>query len=270
MFFDTHTHLQFKAFKGKVDKSIKEALEAGIEKMVVVGTDVQSSQSALELAQKHEGVFAAVGIHPHHIFEHKDTPHILGKHLEQIEKLFQSKKVVAVGETGIDKHHYLKTKHTEYEVNEHFITLQKKAFAAQIKLALTYQKSIIIHNREAVKETLEVLEANWDRSLERNAVFHCFEPDQRLLDYAKNNHIYIGIDGDITFDKAKQDFVKKIPLELLVLETDSPFLVPQGFNFPNTPKNLKEVLNFIAKIRDEKRQELEINILKNSYKLFNL
>lgn len=265
---DTHTHLQFKAFAGKVDQVIKEALEVGVEKMVVVGTNVETSKKAVELTQKVDSLYAAVGIHPHHIFEHHDTPKTLANHLEEIERLVSQDKVIAIGEVGMDKHVYQKTKHQNYQITDKFIALQKEAFIAQIKLALKCKKSLIIHNREAVEETLEILEQNWDKSLEGKTVFHCCEPDQKLLDFAKKHYIYIGIDGDVTYDKVKQEFVKKIPLELLVLETDSPFLVPKVFEFPNTPANLNYINKFIAQLLDMDLDKLEKLVTGNSTKLF--
>ncbi|MBI3486433.1 TatD family hydrolase [Candidatus Daviesbacteria bacterium] len=265
---DTHTHLQFRAFENSVDQVIKEALKAGVEKMIVVGTNVKTSKKAVELAQKIDCLYAAVGIHPHHIFEHHDTPEVLDEHLKKVEELITQNKVVAIGEVGMDRHVYQKTKHKNYQITEKFINLQKKAFAAQIKLALKHQKSLIIHNREAVEETLEVLEENWDKSLEGKTVFHCCEPDQKLLAFAKAHQIFIGIDGDITYDKAKQEFVKKIPLNLLVLETDSPYLLPTGLKFPNTPANLNIIAEFLAKLLKIDPNDLKQQTFQNSQALF--
>ncbi len=294
--FDTHTHLNFKDFDpstplrtgGKVDQVIKEAQEAGVEKMIVVGTNVETSKKAVGLAQKYDCLYAAIGIHPHHIFEYVDseiaasqTPRkdVIAKRLvkqslehdlKEIEQLLSNPKVIAVGEVGMDRHNYGNTKYPNYQVSKEFIDLQKQAFIAQIKLALKYKKSLVIHNREAAKETLEILEQNWDKNLEGRAVFHCCEADQRLLNFAVKYHIFIGIDGDVTYNKAKQEFVKKVPLELLVLETDSPFLVPAGLKFPNTPKNLNFIAEFIANNVRIDIEELKKVTLKNTLSLFKL
>lgn len=283
--FDTHTHLQFKAFKGLEDQVVEQSKADGVTHMVVVGTNIETSKTATLLAARHKGVYAGVGIHPHHIFEYLN-PVILSEtknlkdpssrpvgiqdDINQIEKLLEKDKVVAVGEVGMDRHLYTKTRHANYQVKDQLIALQREAFAAQINLALKHQKSLIIHNREAVKDTLEVLEANWDRRLEGRSVFHCCEPDDRLLDFAKAHKVFIGVDGDVTYDKDKQEFVKKVPLELLVLETDSPYLIPEGFNFPNTPANLAYIGEYIAKVLGILKEKLEKITSDNSKKLFRV
>ncbi len=270
---DTHTHLQFQAFEGIVDQVIKESLEAGIEKMIVVGTNIETSIKALDLAQKYESLYASVGIHPHHIFAYLNNRFhprggSLGEDLKQIEKLITDEKVIAVGEVGMDRQVYGKTKYENYKVTEKFIDLQKKAFAFQIKLAIKYKKTLIIHNILAVSKLLEILDDHLGGGLSLKVVFHCCEPDERLLAFAKEHHIYIGIDGDITEYPAKQEFIKKVPLDLLVLETDSPFLAPIGFKFPNTPKNLIEINNFIADLLNKDSQELKKIVTDNSIQLF--
>ena len=271
---DTHTHLQFKAFEGKVGEVIKSANRSGIEKILVVGTNVETSGKAVELAQKHEGVYASAGIHPHHIFALLHSGADVKSHLKEIEKLIIHKKVVAVGETGIDKHVYLNTKYTDYEISEDFLILQKEFFREQIKLAVKYKKSLIIHNRDAVPELLEVLEANWDPFLEGRSVFHCCEPDQRILDFAIEKKVYIGIDGDITYDPDKQDFIKGAPLELLVLETDSPHFTPEPLKSEgivlNEPKNLSLIADYIAILTKQPIGIVRKLSSKNSAVLFKL
>src|SRR3990167_6531623 len=132
-----------------------------------------------------------------------------------------SKKAIEVAEkfehvyasVGIHPHHIFKFQETN----------SKK----QIQLALQYKKSLIFHNREAKKDFLEVVDSLWSAQLEGRAVFHCCEPDEELLSYALAHKIFIGVDGDVTYSKEKREFVKKIPLESLVFETDSPFLLPE-------------------------------------------
>lgn len=252
MLIDTHTHLQFKAFEGKVDEVIKRANDSGIEKIIVVGTNLETSKKAIELAQKYDGLYASVGIHPHHVFAHFHSQTDLKLHLKEIEELVQNEKVIALGETGVDKHNYPNTSYKNYQITEELIEFQKFFFKEQIKLAIKHKKSLIIHNRQAVSELLQVLEENWDPFLEGRSLFHCCEPDQKLLDFAIKHKVFIGIDGDITYDKAKQDFIKQVPLKLLVLETDSPYFVPEPLKsqgiFLNEPKNLIIIAEFIANL----------------------
>lgn len=298
---DTHTHLQFKAFEGKVDQVIKSASESGVEKIVVVGTNLETSRKAIELAEKYEGLFASVGIHPHHVFsychferreesvdQNKQIPRSLGmtkEIIDQLELLLKNPKVIAIGESGLDRHIYESTKYKNYQITEEFIQAQKLFFEEQIKLAIKHKKTLIIHNRKAVPELLEVLEENWDPFLVNRSVFHCCEPDQRLLDFAMKHTVFIGIDGDITYDNQKQEFIKKVPLELLVLETDSPYFVPEPLRHSrespvdfrvdrnpiiNEPKNLNIIAEFLTILTDRPIEIVRKLSSKNSSNLFKL
>jgi len=286
MFFDTHCHLNFQVFAGRVEEVIAEAKKAGVSHIVVPGTDIETSKKAVEIAEKYDGVYAAVGIHPHHVYQinqkrsaesekirnqknsdRSDISDYSG--LSEIEKLLISNKVVAVGEVGLDKHEYKKTVynvHKVYKVHKEFIELQKEFFVEQIKLAHKYKKALIIHNREAKKEILEIL-THHSSLITYHSVFHCCEPDEKLLEFAKKHKMFIGIDGDINYRKDKQEFIKKIPLELLVLETDSPYLSPER-KFPNEPKNIKIIAEFIAKLINTSIKRLIKVTTKNARKLF--
>jgi len=281
--FDTHCHLNFSAFDGILEKVISEAKNERVEKFVVPGTDIETSKKAVEIAKKYDGIYAAVGIHPHHIYEVKiqkakvksyNLKLKINKLIEEIENLLKEEKVVAVGEIGLDRHIYQKTKYESYKIDEEFIKLQKEIFLAQLNLAKKYKKTVIIHNREAKNDLLKILTSNWQLVTSNRIVFHCCEPDFDLLDFAKKNNIYIGVDGDVTYDQKKQAFVKKIPLSLLVLETDSPFLTPSPLRenkktkFPNTPKNLILIAQKVAEIKGEKVEKIRKVTKNNSMKLF--
>jgi len=278
--FDTHCHLNFSAFDGILEKVISEAKNEEVEKFVVPGTDVETSKKAVEIAKKYEEVFAAVGIHPHHVKEIqnlklKTQNDNLKLKINEIEKLITHPKVVAVGEIGLDRHIYQKTKYKDYKIDEEFIALQKEVFLAQLDLAKKYKKTVIVHNREAKDDLLKILNTCY-LLLNTPMVFHCCEPDFDLLNFAKKNHIYIGVDGDVTYDPKKQAFVKEIPLSLLVLETDSPFLTPaplrndQKTKFPNTPKNLVLVAQKVAKIKGEKVEKIMKITKENGERLFGV
>ncbi len=274
--FDTHCHLNFSAFKKNLGEVIQNAKKEGVNYFVIPGTDFESSKHAIEIAEQYEGIYAAVGIHPHHIFQirsvlSKDGP----SQISQIEALISRKKVVAVGEIGLDRHMYKKTKYQDYQINEGFIELQKEFLKKQIGLAIKYKKNIILHNREAKNEILKIVgEPAVAKALAGKAVFHCCEPDQELLDFAIQHTIFIGVDGDVTYNQKKQEFVKKIPLELLVLETDSPFLLPEPFRtqrqFPNEPKNISVIANFISRIKQISAEQLNKITTENAKKLFQI
>ena len=121
---------------------------------------------------------------------------------------------------------------------------------------------------------LQVLEENWDSFLETRSVFHCCEPDQRLLDFAIKHKVFIGIDGDITYDPAKQDFIKQVPLTNIVLETDSPYFIPEPLRSEgitlNDPQNLNITAEFIAQLINTNPLSLKTQTLNNSLRLFNL
>jgi len=283
--FDTHCHLNFSAFDGILEETIFEAKKAGVEKFVVPGTDVETSKKAVEIAKKYEGVYAAVGIHPHHVFKIKnekiknknDNEKLkISKIIKAIENLLTKPKVVAVGEIGLDRHIYQKTKYEDYKIDEEFIALQKEVFLAQLNLAKKYKKTVIIHNREAKDDLLKILTSNQQLVTSNRIVFHCCEPDFDLLDFAKKHHIYIGVDGDVTYDPKKQAFVKEVPLSLLVLETDSPFLTPSPFRdnkktkFPNTPKNLVLIAQKVAEIKGEKVEKIMKITKENGERLFGV
>jgi len=195
------------------------------------------------------------------------------RQLLEIEKLLTLPKVVAVGEVGLDRHIYQKTKYRNYQIDEKFIGLQKQLFIEQIKLAIKYEKSLIIHSREAAGEMLAILgESSLTTPLTGHIVFHCCEANDRLVEFALNHHIYIGVDGDVTYSKSKQEFVKKVPLELLVLETDSPFLLPEPLRsqkiYPNEPKNLLLIAEKIAELKKTSIKHLIEATTENAKKLF--
>ncbi len=272
--FDTHAHLQFGAFEKNTDEVIAAAKRAGVTHMMIPSTDVATSQASMRLAQKYENIYAAVGIHPHHIFEYQtqNGKGDIKDELEEIEKLLSGKKVVAVGEVGVDRYYYTRTKYADYQVTSEFIDLQKEMLKRQISLALSYNKRLILHNRQAKADLLDVLDSVWDSKLENRTVLHCCEPDLELLDYAKSHKMYIGVDGDITYDSSKADFISRVPLSMLVLETDSPYLLPEPLRtqkkFPNTPANLKLIAQKVAEVQQISIDEVKRIITNNAVALF--
>lgn len=273
--FDTHTHLNFRRFKKNFDKVIKEAKNKGVIGFVVPGTDLKTSRQALAIANRYPYVFAAVGLHPHHVYKLvklKNWREEMETILEELDKLLSEKKVVAVGEVGLDKYSYQQTKYDGYKIDDRLISLQKELLIEQIKLAIKHKKSLILHNREATKEFLNILENGWDKQLEGRTVFHCCEPNDSLLDFARHHRIFIGVDGDVTYNWEKQVFIKKVPLAMLVLETDAPFLLPEPLRsqrkYPNEPGNLPIIVNFLAHLLVKTRREIIKATTQNACLLF--
>lgn len=266
--FDTHCHLNFKAFEGRVAEILGEAKKAGVDKIIVPGADLNSSQRAVEIAQQYDNVWAAVGIHPHHARDCEN------KDLNKLKKLAQEDKVVAIGEIGLDYHKYKKTRYNNSTVTQNLKQKQAEVLEKQIRLAQKLNKPLIFHNREAKVDFLTVLEKIGWENLSGQAVFHCCEPDQQLLTIAQQYQIFIGVDGDVTYNNRKNEFTKQVPLDRLVLETDSPYLTPEPARsknrFPNKPANLIHTANYIAKIKGVKRSRLEKITTQNTLSLFNL
>ena len=270
MLIDTHCHLNFQAFAGREGEVIARARERGVGQFVVPGTDLATSQKAVELASIYPEVYAAVGIHPHHVSYHP------GGDMEQweaVKALISQPKVVAVGEVGIDKYEYQTTKYPNYQVTPEFVSAQEQLLRAQIKLAIAYDKALILHNRLAVAEILKILSENWDEKLEGRAVFHCCEAEVALLEFAKSHRMYLGVDGDITWSKKKQRFIKEVPLSMLVLETDSPYLTPEPAKLiskTNEPQNLLFVRDQVALLQAVSSEKVAATTTQNAHQLFNL
>jgi len=298
--FDTHCHLNFKRYKKTLDDVISRAIGAGVSQIVIPGTDITSSKKAIEIAEKHEGFYAAVGIHPHHAAKYlsatvanprdsrlrgNDNSEKISKpalpagrqvrdDINEIENLLDHPKVVAVGEVGMDRHEYEETKYQEYAVDDRFLEIQKQLLRKQITLAVKYNKSLVLHNREAIDDILPILEESWDEKLAGRTVFHCCEANLQLLTFAKKYHLFIGVDGDVTYDKMKQEFIKEVPIEMLVVETDSPFILPEPLKsekkYPNEPAYVQYVVEEVAKLMDSSIEEVSQITMENGRRLFNL
>lgn len=279
--FDTHCHLNFSAFKKKLSEVVEGAHAAGVTHIVIPGTDITSSQKAVEIAGAYEDMYAAVGIHPHHVYELlsvEDTTR-MQQELATIETLLAHEKVVAVGEVGIDRFVYKQTKYPFYEITEKFVQLQRLLLAKQMGMAVKFKKSLIIHNREAKADLIEVLESNWDPQLAGRAVLHCCEPDADLFAEAKKRGFFLGVDGDITYSQQKQQFLKEYVgaeqfLKMYVLETDAPFLLPEPLRaqkkYPNKPENIPLIARFLAELMHIPPDEIVKRTTENAKQLFGI
>jgi TatD DNase family protein len=254
---------------------LNEAQNAKISAIIIPGTDITSSQKAVEIAHSRPGLYAAIGIHPHHAFEidpeHADER--INQLIADLTVMITDPAVVAVGEVGLDKHVYEQTKYADYAITSRFIEVQTALLQKQIELALLHRKSLILHNRETKKEILTLIDRLWKPALEHRSVFHCCEPDTDLLAFARAHHMYVGIDGDVTYGD-KDDFIKRVPLEMLVLETDSPFLLPEPLKsqkkYPNGPKNIPLIAQAVAHLKGVSIEEVARITTQNAQELFQL
>ena len=266
---DVHCHLNFHAFEKDYDEVIKSAFEAGVTKIINVGTKIDSSEKAVELAQKYDSpdgkLYAIVGVHPHH------ADKLEKGWIEELEQLAQKPKVVGIGEIGMD---YFKYKSNDVVDSK----LQKEVFIKQIELACKLKLPLQIHNRHAGKEIIDVLTNYKSYLLNPPGMFHCFAGSMETLRAALDMGFYIGFDGNITYngfapgeDTLLLDLVKYTPLDRLVVETDSAFLTPIPWRgSTNKPEYVIITAKFIARIKEIPFQTIEAKTTQNAIKLFTL
>lgn len=275
---DTHCHLNFKAFKKSLDIVVNSAIDLGITHIVVPGTDVETSREAINISKKFPNLYPTVGIHPHHAYEfclikdEDERKNAIKSSLDEIEEMVKDDCVVAVGEIGMDLHPYDSTKYGQYELSDILIDIQKDLFLRQAKYATVYNKPIIIHNREAIKYTVPLFTSLFNRDLEGQVVFHCCEADNSFIELADKYKFYIGVDGDVTFIDSKAKFIRDVPLERLVLETDSPYLLPEPLKskkaYPNKPENIFYIASEIARLKNEEIEKVIDITTQNAMNLF--
>jgi TatD DNase family protein len=245
---DTHAHLD--ACADRPSALIRRARDAGVERIVTVGTGIDSSRAALELADLHEEVFAALGIDPHQAGDSEAS------RVPELRELLQRDRVVAVGETGLDFYRDRAPRDR-----------QRRLFDAQLDLASELGKPVVIHTREADKETAEAL-AGFDGTV----VMHCFS-SPGLLTTALERGYYVSFAGNVTYPKANglRTAAAQIPAERILAETDSPYLAPQARRGrPNEPANVMLTVAALAEVRGEDADELGARIDANAAAAFSL
>lgn len=268
---DTHTHLNFKVYKSDWREVARRAVESGVRKMIVVGTDIPSSYRAVEMANAHKALFASVGIHPHHAKGIKNKELGINDLMDKIKKLIDDPKVVAVGEVGLDYHKYRNSKYqektSEDELDE-IMKLQKLLFISQVKLAEEMDKPLLIHSREAKEDVINLLK---NVKAPARGVFHCFEGNKKLLKMILDEGFYVSFTGNITYDESKLELASKVPLDRLLLETDSPFMTPEPHRGKrNEPAYVKIIAKKIAFSHGVHFNEVIKITTKNARELFKL
>ena len=252
MFIDTHSHLNFPDFSEDYKEVIARAKKTGIAAIINVGADLPTSKRAIELAQKEDLCYAAVGIHP------TNTNNLKNEDYQELEDLAQKKKVVAIGEIGLDYFH----NNTPEEI-------QKKCLERQILLAKKLNLPVIIHNRDAHQDVLAVLK---EKEVKKG-VMHCFSGDINLAQKVLSLGIHISFTGNLTYKKNEglRAVAKEIPSEKLLLETDCPYLPPQPKRGKrNEPGFLIYTAEELAKIKGISLEELGEITTKNAKSLFKL
>ena len=281
---DTHTHLNFEAFKNDWREVVDRAMQNGVQKMVVVGTDLTTSERAVEMTSHHLALYAAVGIHPHHAKSLVGSEFLgvsMGEHIGQLEKLITEPKVVAVGEIGLDDHVYsASTKYKAEPNSPKLMEIQKKLFRAQLELAHKYNKPVIVHSRKVKRDALDELMAfNQSRSSRLNGVFHCFEGSKQFAREILAQGFYLSFTGNLTFEQGKGEVAKLVPLNKLLLETDCPYMTPEPERgqkrqidevLRSEPRHVKIIGQFHADCRGIPADQVFSETDKNVKRLFGI
>lgn len=262
---EAHCHLNFQAFKDDYDKVIKDAEQAGVTAIINAGTSLESSLSAVELAQKYPHLYAVVAIHPHH------ADKVSSQWLEELEIIAKKPKVVGIGECGMDFFSYKSNAIVDP-------ALQEEVFIRQIELANKLKLPLQIHNRQAGKEILTILNANKDLLLDPPGMLHCFAGDIDFLKSVLDMGFYIGFDGNITYPGLApnettdlKDLVKYTPIDRIIVESDSPYLTPVPHRGErNEPKYVIITAEFITTLKNTSLDKVIEETDKNVYTLFKI
>ncbi len=252
MLIDTHCHLDFPPFDADRDLVIQRAKDAGINYFINIGSTLESSAASCELANKYKEIYAVVGVHPHDA----DTFDLETEN--KLKILAKNKKVVAIGETGLDYYRNLSSKEN-----------QIKAFSKQIELAKELNLPLVIHSRQAEIEVMQILKS----AMPFRAVVHCFSGDENFLKSCLDNGFYISFTCNITYKKAQnlREMVKITPLDRLMLETDAPYLSPEGFRGKrNEPLQIKLLAQEISRIKEVSFEQLAQATTQNAKDFFKL
>lgn len=254
MLFDTHVHLNARQFEEDREEVIKRAFDAGVTQMVVVGFDRETIPLAIEIAEQHDTIYAAVGWHP------VDAIDMTDEDLAWIEDLSTHPKVVAIGEMGLDYHWDKSPK-----------DIQKDVFRKQIRLAKKVNMPIIIHNREATEDIIAILQE--ENAKEIGGIMHCYNDKVGYIQACLDMNFYISLGGPVTFKNATdpKEVAVEVPLDRLLVETDAPFLAPHpNRGKRNEPSYVTLVAEKIAELREISIEQLSNRTTENARRFFKL
>lgn len=256
MFIDSHCHLDrldLDPYQGDLDQALVAARSVGVSQMLCIGVDLDNAPKVVALAERYPDVFASVGVHP------LDCKGIVPD-LSLIESLAEHPRVVAIGETGLD--YYYAT-----ESNEK--TAQRQSFINHLKLAARCQLPVVVHTRDAREETLDLIREYG--CLKSSGVLHCFTESLDMAKAALDMGYYISISGIVTFRNASalREVVKYVPMDRLLIETDSPYLAPVPHRGKaNEPRFVVEVARFIAGLKEVSLEDIGRQTGDNFFRLF--
>ena len=255
MIFDTHCHLNHEDLYKDLNSVIERAKSAGVTRFLVVGYDKESSLLAVKLATEYDFIYAAIGYHPTEIYGISETDFL------DVMNLLKHPKVVALGEIGLDYYWIKDEKERE---------LQKEYFIRQINIANENNLPISIHNRDAIEDCLKILK---EHPLKMGGVMHCYSGSVESMNEFLKCGMYISLGGPVTFKNAKtpKEVAKAVPLDKLLVETDSPYLAPHPFRgTQNEPEKIKFIVEEIANLRGVSYKEIEDETYKNALRIFKI
>lgn len=252
MLFDSHAHLDDDKFNLDRDEIIAALGKSGISYFVNIGADLKSSESSVELANKYDFVYAAVGVHPYDAETVDDTL------IEKLKNMAENKKVVAIGESGLD-----------YSYDEADKETQKQAFVRHIHLANELDLPIIVHNRDSHKDMMDILMEHKPK----NAIIHCYSGSGEMAKQLVKMGYYISFSGTVTFKNAKnlQEAAKIVPLDRLLIETDSPYLSPEPERGTrNNPAKVRFTAQKLAELKGVTFEELARITTENAKRVYKI
>lgn len=258
--FDSHAHYNDEKFNEDREQVISSAKAEGITKLICVGYNVQSSEDAIKIANDYDFIYASCGVSPNDI---PQTEQELWKDIDEIKEMLKEKyknKLVAVGEIGLD-----------YYWNKENAELQKKAFIEQIKIANDNDLPIVIHTREAVSDTIEILKNKIN--VQNKGIFHCCPLNRELVKEALKLGFYISLAGPVTFKNSKNanEIIEMIPLDRILIETDSPYLSPEPLRGKrNDSRNVKYIAQKIADVKQMNIEEIAKITYENAESVFKM
>ncbi len=260
MFIDSHCHLNFPELLQNLDDYLLQMQLAKVTHALCIGTRVDNLDSVVSIANKHHNIYAAVGIHPDEVIDDNiDIKELLNGYIAN------NKKVIGVGETGLDYYHIDITENID---NKH---RQIEKFKSHIEIANIHQLPLIIHTRNAINDTLDILQ-KYNDNTQSKVIMHCFTEDHVQAQRCVNMGYYISISGIVTFKNAKQvqDMASIIPLDRLLIETDSPFLAPMPYRGKtNHPALIVYTANYLANLKQINVAELARVTTNNFCHIFN-
>lgn len=252
-FFDSHAHYNDEKFEEDGNQILEEVYQEGITQITCAGYDIKSSEMAVKLSQEYEFMFATVGISPNDV----DSAQI--SQLEKICQMAKNDKVIAIGEIGLD-----------YYWNKENKKRQQEFFIEQIKLADKLDLPIVIHCRDAIMDTLDILKNIINPK--KRGIFHCCMLNKELIKEAVKLGFYISFSGNITFKNAKAEAcISQVPQDKILIETDSPYLTPEPFRGKrNDSRNVKLVAQRIAQIKNVSLEQIAQITYQNAQKIYQI